>query len=96
MIIHWTPCVDNPPARWSQPEPDVLRCEWRGRDIEVDFTDATIVEYKIPAEARDVIHKAWREDGTLHVTCPSLRQMSEDTTEDWPCESKQPAEHESR
>ena len=82
MIIHWTPCHDNPPARWSQPEPDVLRCEWRGKDIEVDFTDTTIIEYEIPDDARDVIHKAWRENGVLHVKCPSLGRLWDDVTID--------------
>jgi len=24
MIVTYTPCVDNPPARWTQPECDVI------------------------------------------------------------------------
>jgi len=83
MIIHWTPCYDTPPARWSQPEPDVLRCEWRGKLYEVDFSDLG-VEYEIPDEVRDVVHKAWREteDGPLHVQVPSLGPLSQDVTMD--------------
>ena len=84
MIIHWTPCGDNKAARWSQPSPDVLRCEWRGKTYEVDFSDAG-VEYIIPEEARDVVHGAWRETdtGPLHLKCPSLcNGLSQDVTID--------------
>jgi len=50
----------------------------------VDFSDPGI-EYEIPEEVADVVHKAWREteDGPLHVQVPSLGRLSEEVTIDF-------------
>ena len=83
MIVTYVPCGTKAPARWAQPSPDVLRCEWRGKVYECDFSDPG-VEYEIPASVRDVVHRAWREseDGPLHLAVPSLGPLSEDVTID--------------
>ena len=83
MIIHYTPCGTRLPAKWTQPKPDAIRCEWRGRVYECDFSDPGI-EYEIPESVRDVVHKAWRESesGPLHLAVPSLGPLSEDVTVD--------------
>ena len=83
MICHYTPCGTKSPAKWSQPSVDVLACEWRGKVYECDFSDPGI-EYEIPDEVRDVVHKAWREtdDGPLHVQVPSLGRLSQEATID--------------
>lgn len=78
MIIYYTPCTTSHPATWTQPAPDQIRCEWRGKVYECDFSDPEIIEFDIPNEVRDVIHKAWRVDGVLHLTVPSLRPLQED------------------
>jgi hypothetical protein len=61
----------------------VLRCQWRGKVYECDFSDPG-VEYEIPDEVRDVVHKAWRdtEDGPLHLQVPSLGRLSSEVTID--------------
>ena len=83
MIIHYTPCESSYPAIWSQPHPDAIRCEWRGKVYECDFSDPG-VEYLVPDEVRDVVHRAWRdtESGPLHLAVPSLGPLSEDVTVD--------------
>ena len=83
MIIHYTPCESSYPAIWSQPHPDAIRCEWRGKVYECDFSDAG-VEYDIPAEVAEVVHRAWRESdaGPLHLQVPSLGALSEPVTID--------------
>lgn len=67
MIIHWSPCRDDKSlyaSVYTQPEPDVLGID----DIEVDFTDPTIVEYDIPAEIKRWILRSWVEVDGLHIT----------------------------
>jgi hypothetical protein len=83
MIVSYTPCGTKSPAIWTQPSPDVLACEWRGKLYECDFSDPG-VEYEIPDEVRDVVHKAWREteDGPLHLQVPSLRSLGQEVTID--------------
>jgi hypothetical protein len=83
MIVTYKPCHTRRPATFSQPAPDQLRVEWRGKTYEVDFSDPGL-EYEIPDEARDVVHKAWRdtEDGPLHLVVPSLGRLSQDVTID--------------
>ena len=79
MILHYTPCGTRYPAKWTQPQPDVIRCEWRGKVYACDFSDPG-VEYEVPAEVADVVHKAWREtdDGPLHLQVPSLGPLGEE------------------
>ena len=83
MIVTYSPCIDYFRARWTQPQPDVLRCEWRGKVYECDFSTPG-VEYEIPPEVADVIHRAWREtdDGALHLKVPSLGPLDQDVTID--------------
>ena len=83
MIITYFPCGTKSPARWTQPSPDVLRCEWRGKVYECDFSDKG-VEYEVPPEVADVVHRAWREsdEGPLHLQVPSLGDIGEDLTID--------------
>ena len=83
MICHYSPCHTRTPATWTQPAPDQIRCEWRGKVYEADFSDPG-VEYEIPEEVRDVAHKAWRdtEDGPLHLQVPSLGPLSSEVTID--------------
>lgn len=80
MIIHYTPCATSQPAKWTQPALDQVRCEWRGKVYECDFSDPEIVEFDIPDEIRDVIHAARRVDGVLHLTVPSLGPLQENVT----------------
>lgn len=82
MIITYTPCETRTPATWTQPAPDQLRCKWRGKVYEVDFSDSDIVEFDIPEEVRDVVHEAKRVDGVLHLKVPSLGPLKKDVTID--------------
>lgn len=83
MIIHYTLCGTRYPATWTQPQKDTIRCEWYNKVYECDFS-AIGIEYEIPDEVKDVIHKAWREteDGPLHLLVPSLGELSENITID--------------
>lgn len=81
MIVTYEPCATKQPAKWIQPAPDQLRCEWRGKVYEVDFNDPG-VEYEIPDEVRDVVHKAVRKNGVLHLVVPSLGRLKEPVTID--------------
>ena len=83
MIVTWKPCGTKSPAKWTQPSPDVLACSWRGKVYECDFS-APGVEYEVPPEVADVVHKAWREtdDGPLHLKVPSLGPLGQDVTID--------------
>jgi len=82
MIIHWVPCYDHRPASWMQPEKDKIIVEWNGRSVAVDFSDAGIVEYDLEPPVLDFIHKAWREDGVLHLVMPSFGRLNESVTID--------------
>lgn len=83
MIMHYSPCLDSTTARWTQPQPDVVRCDWRGKVYECDFSTPG-VEYEVPPEVAEVVHKAWREtdDGPLHLKVPSLGPLGQDLTID--------------
>ena len=83
MIITYSPCHTKTTARWTQPQPDAIRCEWRGKVYECDFSTPG-VEYEVPPEVADVVHRAWREsdDGPLHLRVPSLGQLDQDVTID--------------
>lgn len=63
MIIHWTSIRSPHKPAYLQPEPDVLAV----MGAELDFTDATIVEFNIPVEYQDYVQQAWRENGVLHL-----------------------------
>lgn len=82
MTVTYTPCNSRTPATWTQPAPDQLRCEWRGKLYEVDFSDPEIIEFDIPDEVRDVVIEAKRVDGVLHLKVPSLGPLKEDVTID--------------
>ena len=82
MIIHWTPCYDNNPISWMQPEPDRLVIQHRGRTTAIDFADSTIVEYELEPPELDYVHRAWRENGVLHLRMPSYGRLSSEKTID--------------
>jgi len=63
MICQWSPIRSDHRCEYSQPRKDVLRVN----DDELDFADATVVEFDIPAEYRDYVQRAWREAGELHL-----------------------------
>ena len=77
MIIHWIPVYDNRPISWTQPEPDKLIVEYRGRSVAIDFSDPAIVEYDLEAPVNDFVGKAWREHGVLHLEMPCYGLLSE-------------------
>lgn len=82
MIIHWTPCFDHRPISWTQPETDRIIIHHVGKTIALDLSESAIVEYEIPPEAIDYIHRAWREGGVLHLQMPSYGPLREDVTID--------------
>lgn len=82
MVIHWIPCYDHRPATWTQEEKDKLRVTWNGQEVAVDFSDTSIIEFELEAPVTNVIHKAWREDGVLHLRCPSFGPLKEPKTID--------------
>lgn len=72
MIIHWTPSNSRYPAKWSQPKPDVIRCDWHGKIHEADFSGPGVV-YEVPEDVREVVHQAWRDrEGVLNLLVPTL------------------------
>lgn len=80
MIVEWKPCYDHRPISWTQPEPDKLVIEHMGKTIAVDLSDTTIVEYELESPVTDYVHRAWREDGVLHLRMPSYGPLKEDVT----------------
>ena len=82
MIIEWVPCYDHRPAVWTQPEKDKIVVTWRGKTTAIDLSDDSIVEYEIEPPVNTYVHKAWREDGVLHVQLPTLDRLSNAVTID--------------
>ena len=83
MIVTYKPIPSNRRAIFTQPSPDVMRVEWLGRTYELEMTDPG-VEYEIPDEVRDVIHRAYRETegGPLQVYVPGLGPIHQEITID--------------
>ena len=63
MTVTWSPIRSDRKVAYSQPRTDVLAINGE----ELDFTDATIVEFDIPAEWRGYVQEAKRVDGELHL-----------------------------
>lgn len=82
MVIHWVPCYDHRPLSCRQPEPDKITAEWLCYNIAVDFSDTNIIEYELEPPVTNLIHKAWREDGVLHLQMPALGNLREPKTID--------------
>jgi hypothetical protein len=41
----------------------------------VDFSDKTIVKFELEPPVTNLIHKAWRENGVLHLQMPALGDL---------------------
>ena len=63
MTVTWAPIRSDWPCLYAQPATDVLSVN----GSELDFTDATIVEFDIPEQYRDYVQRAWRENGELRL-----------------------------
>lgn len=83
MIIVWTPCYDNKPMTVRQPEPDKLVIHHRDTVLALDFSDSSIVRYDRAEPYAAYIHRAWREEGVLHLRMPSFGPLREDVTIDY-------------
>jgi len=83
MIIHWIPCYDHRLATWEQPAKDKIIVSWNGRKVAVDFSDTSIVEFDLDDKVKELIHKAWREGGILHLELPCFGKMKEETVVDY-------------
>ena len=82
MIIHWSPCYDDKSISWSQPEPNKLVIEHRGKTIAVDFSNPEIVEYEPKYPVHDYVCKAWREGGVLNLNMPCYGRLAKPITKD--------------
>ena len=82
MIIHWIPCYDHRSLKVEQPGQNKIIVTWNGRTVAVDFSDETIVKYELEQPVTNYIHKAWRENGVLHLQIPSFGNLKEPTTID--------------